>query len=208
VGFEPTNGGFAVLRSGTKLFIFLGDFVGLDRLTTLLLPDSVSRIVSKIRVYLVPPAKKEQAFFAWCRNHSLMCTGTQIVIVQYRNRQAGGIGDSARSRLRQRTAAGNCGQSSFVKPRRQHRWYTGTRPPIGLPTNCVRRRTGYAITADFGEITGINIRTAAKPITGLVTSLSYATTKRPFASQFQVNVPSPKEMFFQPYSCDAGHKRE
>jgi hypothetical protein len=48
VGFEPTNGGFAVLRSGAKLFIFLGDFVGLDRLTTLLLPDSVSRIVSRI----------------------------------------------------------------------------------------------------------------------------------------------------------------
>jgi hypothetical protein len=48
VGFEPTNGGFAVLRSGAKLFIFLGDFVGLDRLTMLLLPDSVSRFVSRI----------------------------------------------------------------------------------------------------------------------------------------------------------------
>jgi len=51
VGFGPTNGGFAVLRSGAKLFIFLGDFVGLDRLTMLLLPDSVSRFVSRILLY-------------------------------------------------------------------------------------------------------------------------------------------------------------
>jgi hypothetical protein len=42
----------------------------------------------------------------------------------------------------------------------------------------------------------------------LVTSLSYATKKRPFDSQFQVNVPSPKEMFFPAYSCDARHMRE
>jgi hypothetical protein len=57
VGFEPTNGGFAVLRSGAKLFIFLGDFVGLDRLTTLLLPDSVSRFVSRIHTPRIAPRK-------------------------------------------------------------------------------------------------------------------------------------------------------
>jgi hypothetical protein len=51
VGFEPTNGGFAVLRSRAKLFIFLGDFVGLDRLTTLLLPHSVSSFVRRILLY-------------------------------------------------------------------------------------------------------------------------------------------------------------
>ena len=63
VGFEPTNGGFAVLRSGAKLFIFLGDFVGLDRLTMLLLPDSVSRIHGRITVvslFLSGTAKDEQ----------------------------------------------------------------------------------------------------------------------------------------------------
>jgi hypothetical protein len=42
----------------------------------------------------------------------------------------------------------------------------------------------------------------------LVTSLSYATKKRPFDSQFQVNAPSPKEMFFPANSCDARHMRE
>jgi hypothetical protein len=46
VGFEPTNGGFAVPRSRTKLFIFLGDSVGLDRLDTLLLRDSVSNLLA------------------------------------------------------------------------------------------------------------------------------------------------------------------
>ena len=45
VGFEPTNGGFAVLWSRAKLFIFLGDFVGLDRITTLFLSDQQDSIV-------------------------------------------------------------------------------------------------------------------------------------------------------------------
>jgi hypothetical protein len=47
VGFEPTNGGSAVQRSRVKQIIFLGDSVGLDRLTTLFLPDSVSNLLAE-----------------------------------------------------------------------------------------------------------------------------------------------------------------
>jgi hypothetical protein len=56
------NGGFAVLRSGAKLFIFLGDFVGLDRLTTFLLADSVSRFVGRIGLLLCPKRALKEDF--------------------------------------------------------------------------------------------------------------------------------------------------
>ncbi len=77
MGFEPTNGGFAVRRSRAKLFIFLGDFVGLGRFSMLFLPHSVSRLLAGFKVQRSTPQKLPRTAF-WIVSTRVRATKTGL----------------------------------------------------------------------------------------------------------------------------------